>query len=417
MSSAATSPEVTYAGAVATAVEHADLLVAGAARDVHRTVSRRVFRAVGPVAEPVRAVHDAFARPAYVAVSAGLRGLARGLRLVERARVLPSLESGVSGRHVRSAVNGLVGQFLLDAGDPLAVGCSVRQAGRDVPLTRDALRAAHPAATGRVAVLLHGLCEDDETWDRGPRRGRGRSYADGLDAAGVTPVLVRYNTGRRVADSGAAVAELLDRLMAAWPVPVEEVSLVGHSMGGLVARGALAHGEATGAPWFGLVHSLVCLGSPHGGAVLEKSVTAGVRAMRWVPEAQPFARILDQRSPGILDLRHGYTLGSDGDGLDLLTQWGRPVETGPVLPAGASVHLVAATVTASRDHPVARLVGDGMVRVDSASGVRRSEAVLAGAEVRHLPSAGHLSLLHHPTVAGWLVEWLARPGSAPPGGR
>ncbi len=414
---AGASPEVTYAGAVATAVEQADLLVAGAARDVHRAVSRRVFRAVGPVAEPVRAVHDALSRPAYAAVSVGLRGLAGGLRLVERARVLPSLESGVSGRQVRSAVNGLVGQSLLDAGDPLAVTCSVRQAGRDVGLTAPALRAAYPAATGRVAVLLHGLCEDDETWDRRARRGRGTSYPEVLDAGGVTPVLLRYNTGRRVADSGAAVAEVLERLVAAWPVPVTAVSLVGHSMGGLVARAALAHGEAGGTSWFGLVRSLVCLGSPHGGAVLEKSVTAGVRAMRWVPEAQPFARILDQRSPGILDLRHGYTLGSDGDGADLLRQWGRPVGAGPALPAGASVHLVAATVTASKDHPVARLVGDGLVRVDSASGVRRSESVLTGAEVRHLPSAGHLSLLHHPTVAGWLVEWLAPPASPPAGRR
>ncbi len=54
----------------------------------------------------------------------------------------------------------------------------------------------------------------------------------------MTPVYLRYNTGLPVGRNGADLAWLLDDLVAAWPVPVRSIALVGHSMGGLVVRAA-----------------------------------------------------------------------------------------------------------------------------------------------------------------------------------
>ena len=61
-------------------------------------------------------------------------------------------------------------------------------------------------------------------------------------------------------------------MVAAWPVEVEEVALVGHSMGGLVSRSAAHSRSSDGAAWVEHVRKVVSLGSPHMGAPLEQAV-------------------------------------------------------------------------------------------------------------------------------------------------
>ena len=68
-----------------------------------------------------------------------------------------------------------------------------------------------------------------------PARAGGERLVDDL---GCTSVFVRYNTGRHISVNGRELSELLDALVRAWPREVEQIALVGHSMGGLVARSA-----------------------------------------------------------------------------------------------------------------------------------------------------------------------------------
>ena len=119
------------------------------------------------------------------------------------------------------------------------------------------------------------------------------------------PVYLHYNSGRHVSENGREFAALLEQLVAGWPVPVDELVIVGHSMGGLVARSACHHAEAQGQAWLASLTKLVCLGTPHHGAPLE-------RGGRWVdvllglsPYVAPFARLGKARSAGITDLRFG----------------------------------------------------------------------------------------------------------------
>ena len=111
---------------------------------------------------------------------------------------------------------------------PLALGLDLRVDGE-------------PA--GSVAVFAHGLCETDAAWGLGG----GPTYGERLrEDLGHTPVYARYNTGRHISDNGRALAAALEALVEDWPVPVEELVLVGHSMGGLVARSACHYGERDG---------------------------------------------------------------------------------------------------------------------------------------------------------------------------
>ncbi len=238
-----------------------------------------------------------------------------------------------------------------------------------------------------VVVLLHGLCEDETAWCRHRDR-RGTTYGETLARQGWTPVLLRANTGLPLRENGTALAALLRDLVDAWPVPVERIALVGHSLGGLVLRAASAAVDGQGAGWTGLVSDVVTLGTPHLGAPLARGVGTGSAWLARFPESAAFGRILDWRSQGVHDLVEGLA------------------EDVPPLPR-ARYRLVAATLTRSARHPLSAFAGDLLVRPPSAYGRSPGRALFPDADVLHLPRAHHFDLLNDARVEEALVHWLA----------
>lgn len=382
-------------GAAALASDYAEGLILGTVRDVHRAVADRVFamthRATGGSSRLPQLVHDGISTGVYTGLGASLRTVAAGLRAAERRGVGPRLEARPAGRQVLSAVNGLIGDRLRDERPELAIEMAVRHRGRDVPLERSALAATFPTAGGDLAVFLHGLGENDDSWNL-RRAERGGTYGSRLaEETGWSPVYLRANTGLPIAENGVALASLLDRLVEAWPHEVRRIALVGHSMGGLIMRAACAVRPAavtSQRPWTDRVTNVVTLGTPHLGAPLERLVNAGARTLGILPESAPFGRILEYRSVGILDLRRG--LAADVQHLP-----------------HARYHLVAATLAGSHRHPVSEVFGDLLVRFPSAVGQpRRGSAMFPGADVLHVPGTGHFGLLNHPDVYHALKGWL-----------
>jgi pimeloyl-ACP methyl ester carboxylesterase len=357
--------------------EVADELVLRSVRDTHDAWADRVC------GYPGRAITSAV----YAGVGVGLRAAATGLDRAGAAGLGPRLDGGPRGRFVRSAVNGLIGDSLAVERPRLAITMAVRADGRDVPLTPQGLATAFPGATGRVAVLHHGLCENESYWELGRER-TGSTYAETLTALGWTPVLLRANTGLTVRENGVALAGLMERLLGAWPVPVDRVALVGHSMGGLIVRAAGAVASDHPEPWADLVSDVITLGTPHLGAPIARGIGHGARGLARLPETAAFGRILDRRSVGVHDLV---------DGLD---------EDVPLLP-NAHYRLVAATLTERERHPVGHLVGDLLVRPPSAYGRDRGgRELFPGADILHLGRTDHFGLLNHPDVHDALREWL-----------
>jgi pimeloyl-ACP methyl ester carboxylesterase len=268
----------------------------------------------------------------------------------------------------------------------MAIPMAVRRAGTDV-VPEDA-GEAFPGATGRVVVFLHGLCENESHWDRG-REAAGTTYGEALAADGWTPVFLRANTGLGLRENGVALAALLQRLVDAWPIRVERVALVGHSLGGLVMRAAGAVATGSGDPWADRVSDVVTLGTPHLGAPIAEGIGHGSRGLGLLPETAAFGRILDWRSAGVYDLVAGLA------------------EDVAPLPH-ARYRLVAATLTRSQRHPMGHLVGDLLVRPRSAYGRDRTGRTLfPEAEVLHVGGTDHFGLLNHPEVHRALRRWLA----------
>jgi pimeloyl-ACP methyl ester carboxylesterase len=364
--------------------------------DVQRGVSRRVFELLGDLAAPVRLVHDGITGMVHASVRTGMRavpsGSGRMLALAAPPQA-PALADSTHGALALGAVNGMWGDRIEREHRPLALGFDLRHGGGETP---------------RIAVFVHGLCETDTAWRLGGRPTYGERMREDL---GHTPVYARYNTGRHISDNGRALAAALEALVAGWPVPVEDVVLVGHSMGGLVVRSACHYGERDGLAWTQKLSHVICLGSPHLGAPLER---AAARAGHWLsrlPETAPLARLLTVRSAGVKDLRYGACLEEDWTGVDP-DEWGPDrCADFPFLPT-ATYCYVGATVAREKDSPFARLVGDMLVQFPSASGDGPMRKLAFEIDHGlHLGGVNHLQLLNHPRVYEQLVRWL-RPSPA-----
>ena len=395
-------------------------------QEVHAAIARKPFSvlravpAVGDSSEAVRVVHDGITSLVYAGIGTAITVVGSAARVAAGLGV-PDREphAGSLADLAMAALNGFAGERLEREGNPLASRMSLRHAGRMVPLEHDALAAAFPTASPCVVVFVHGLASNESLWRFQSQRHYQNSdttYGSRLERdLGYTAVYVRYNTGLHISDNGRQLSGLLECLVAEWPVPVEELVLVGHSMGGLVMRSATYYG--TRCEWVRRVRHLFYLGSPHLGAPLEKAANVTAWLLGHFDTTRPFAKLLNRRSVGIKDLRFGSLRDEDWRGdLDALLV----PRTGDVpLQEGAAHYFIAATVTRRRRHPVGVAIGDLLVREASALGgrVQRMEFPLENG--RHFGPMNHLELLNHPDVYDQMHRWLspstpraARPGSA-----
>ena len=249
--------------------------------------------------------------------------------------------------------------------------------------------------------------ETEFSWSWGARAAEDTYGARLERELDCSAVYIRYNSGLHISENGRAVAELLEQLVRAWPVSVEQVALVGHSMGGLVARSACHQAAANGQDWVGRVRHVVTLGTPHLGAPLEQGAHAAAAALHKLPETRMLAGFLRQRSAGIRDLRHGSLVDEDWRGRDPDALRAHACTEVPLL-AGATHCFVAATITRDAGHPLGRLLGDVLVLKASASGRSRTRRIgFRDEHGLHLGGAHHFALLNHPVVYERLHEWLA----------
>jgi pimeloyl-ACP methyl ester carboxylesterase len=386
----------------------------GLIKEMHEGIASRPFEVLGPSAAPARVIHDGVSRAVYTGVRTGLRGAARGgaALLAQRAHEDgPALAATPGGSLALGALHGLYGNHIAQRGNRLALGMEIRRAGSEIPVTAEGLADGFPDATSRIVVFIHGLCETDESWRhfplRGDRRGR-RTYGERLqDELSFTPVHVRYNTGLRISQNGRRLSEILDDLVAQWPCGVEELVLVGHSMGGLVARSACHYAEQDHRRWTDAVRHVFCLGTPHLGADLEKGANALGWAFGRLPETRAFGKFLNARSVGIKDLRFGSCIEEDWCDCNPDEYLRDRCQEVPFLPE-ANYYFIGAALN---EGPVGTLVGDLLVRMPSASGRGNGKGRRIPFEVdngRELSGLTHFDLLNHPAVYEQLRTWIVR---------
>lgn len=309
------------------------------------------------------------------------------------------------------ALNGVVGDYLERTGNGLATAIHVVRDGAPLALSQESLRALYPEPPRRIAVLVHGLMSTEDVF----RMPDGETYGSLLARdLGFAAFEIRYNSGRRISESGAALAGLLGELALAWPGPIDELALIGHSMGGLVIRSATHAASETGAAWLPLVKRAFYLGAPHLGAPLERFGNAVSWALGKVglPVTSLISEIVNLRSAGVKDLRYGNLRREDWEGQDADALLQNRRHPAPLLPH-IRHHLVVGSL--SQDLQSVILLGDVLVPVRSAAG-RAAEKdrcpPFPQEHVRVLPGFHHLRLAHDPAVYALLRGWCEEPTGA-----
>ena len=364
---------------------------------VHMNVLNKAIGApvVKPLVEPVVKPIAGVTALVYRSVKGVTRLVGGGLDAM-LGKLVPDMgePAAWAGRDaLLAALNGVLGDRLQATGNPLAIKMRFRQSGLPLALS---------APSGRILVLAHGLCMNDLQWQR-----------DGIDHGatlaaerGYTPVYLHYNSGRHISENGREFAQQLQALVGDWPVPVEQLVIVGHSMGGLLARSACHYAAKAGYGWLAHLSKLVFLGTPHLGAPLE-------RGGNWVhlftdlsAYSAPFSRLAKVRSAGITDLRHGSVLDDDWDGQDRFAH-GVPLPQHVPLPAGVRCYAVAATIGKREGDLADRLLaGDGLVPLPSALGEHVDPARSLALERYVAYQTNHMQLLSSAQVSARLLEWL-----------
>jgi pimeloyl-ACP methyl ester carboxylesterase len=292
-----------------------------------------------------------------------------------------------------AAMNAVLGDYLERRGSALAIEMKLSP--------QAAIRSS------RIVVFVHGMAETEGCWSYPGEPTR--SYGTELEAElGIQPLFVRYNTGRHVSQNGKSLAALLEELVATANVRIVDISLVGHSMGGLVIRSACHYAEELRMSWIGRARRAIYLGAPHLGAPLEKAghlVSLALGAFEH-PVVRLTRTVANLRSAGVKDLRHGSLLDEDWV-TDDATPF--PPETRLPLCTAMEHYLIAGTLTKSEDHFVAQLFGDALVRVSSATDPGR-RAGLAEDHFAVFAGLHHRDLAHRPEVYAKIREWL---GTAP----
>lgn len=309
-----------------------------------------------------------------------------------------------------AALNGAFGDHLESTGNTLALPMILTTPSRQLQLNREALTTALPQASPHLVIMLHGLSMSELSWGRKEPGCIGRLLREEL---GYTPMYLRYNSGRHISTNGREFAEILEQLCDVWPVPVESISLIGHSMGGLLIRSACWYADETGSTWLNHLKRVVCLGTPHHGSPVAKAGHALNVAMEKIPYVEPLA-FGRRRSAGIKDLRHGDLLDEDWQGYH--PDHDRPDTRQPVpLLPDVDYFFAAATLGQDEHDPLGHALGDILVRLDSAMGshsdnLRHLNINPENCRVFHEKS--HLDLLSDGQVHRQIVEWFsADPGS------
>ena len=345
--------------------------------EMHTAIVRPWFRMAGPAESELRR--------AYTAAASGVYRSARAVasiagRVTDVVRAGSQAEPTRRSDAVQAFANAVWGDELERRGSSMAIGMGIRdRSGVLVDLDPSSLAEAFPDASGRLVVLLHGLGQTERCFSPS---GTTPGLAEALASSSFTPVLVRYNSGRAVAVNGSDLSALLEDVVTSWPVPVSEIALIGHSMGGLVGRAAIASGRSNADRWVETVRHVVTIATPHAGSPIEKGAEATSRALMVAPQTRALGGFLAQRSEGIRDLHSGADL--------------------PPVFAGIDHLVIASVMTADVSHPIGSLFGDLVVTPGSATGgervVANDQALIGGRR--------HHEILADPSIPDRILDWI-----------
>lgn len=304
-------------------------------------------------------------------------------KMTKGARLGEGLLNGILGDHLYNTSNGLCREMHFYMNE------------MPLELTSENIKQLYPKATKKLCILVHGLINDETIWNFA--NSVGMNYGSLLQKElKYTPFYVRYNTGIHISQNGKLLSQLIQNLLRVYPVEVEDIIIIAHSMGGLVSRSAAYYAPLQSADWIYKVNKMFFLGTPHLGAPLEKFGNAVTFILKKIPVSYSklTGDIINLRSAGIKDLRYGYLTDEDWQDHhpDELLKNNKTIV--PLL-EHVTYFLITGTLTDDSDDLINQWFGDALVRKNSATGLDNSKHHLAFNLKHHREFTG---LVHHKLV-------------------
>lgn len=358
--------------------------------EFHRAISDMPFKAVGTAtlnaSKPVETVHNEITDLVYSAVREAGKGVFSGaawvVRQANQSLASPQvIDQALDDKRlsaISSAINGVFGDHLAATRNPMQVRMNLYANGHALAADQAALIAQFPNAQNHLVIFVHGLCCNENSWQMyyNPSEPATRPYGDKLEETfPVTALYLRYNTGRNIDANSRQFKRMLNKLVRNWPVAVEGITLVGHSMGGLINRAVVEALTEDDIILQRAIRDVVCLGSPHAGAPLARLAAAGEQLFDRFELSRPIGRALGVRSRGIRDLDHGLGALQTRDGHEVM------------------FHLIGSTIGDHGSSWLNTTVGDGLVTPDSALADDTGKAQRVTFAQKH-----HMTLLNDPDV-------------------
>jgi pimeloyl-ACP methyl ester carboxylesterase len=374
--------------------------------DVVEAMHKRVVHPPFLPSTPIQDLIAAIAGITYKNIRWSTRVIGGGLdkALGQLTPLLGEIKSTDEKEAIRSVLNGLVGDYLEEKENPVKITMQFRHQAKAITLDSESLKETYPTISGKILVMVHGSCMNDIQWTR-------KAHNHGIALAkelGKTPIYLQYNSGRHISTNGQNFNELVEKLVQHWPVPVEELVIIAHSMGGLVTRSALHYGQQQQQTWTKYLKKVVFLGTPHHGAPLERIGNYLDGILESILYAKPFARLGKVRSAGITDLRYGSLVDEDWQGSDRFEIKADQSQHIP-LPKRIACYNIAAVIGQETDVISPQVLGDSMVDINSALGQHENPAKQLQFKKKNTWVAygvSHLGLLNNLEVYAKIKAWL-----------
>ncbi len=311
-------------------------------------------------------------------------------------------EKGDEHKHyIESALNGVMGDKLEDRKSKRAIQPNFRVKNKDVSAEDLKIEESLQKSDGKVILFIHGLMADEVLWEE-PTRGK-KGYGPRLaEEKNYCVLYVRYNTGRHISENGRSISRLINTLASTYPNVIKSITIIAHSMGGLVIRSSCHYAGIEGHTWTKKIDRIFLIGVPNDGAFLEKlgHLTTSILRNIWNFQTKLIAKIADERSNGIKDLRWGFLVDEDWQNPNANDLVGvKRTEIPPL--EGVKYFIIVGTLMENENNVISQYFGDGLVGKKSATG--ESSSILnsqeeAFLEYRVFPKINHISILTDDTI-------------------
>jgi triacylglycerol lipase len=258
----------------------------------------------------------------------------------------------------------------------------------------------------KICILIHGLLNNETVWDFKDKSNYGSFLNQEL---GYTAFYLRYNSGLHISDNGKALTTILEQFYDNYPIEIEEISIIAHSMGGLVTHSACFYAQKNGLKWTTKLKNIFLLATPHLGSYLEKFANVTTHILAKVPNwhTRMVGKILNLRSSGIKDLRFGYVTEDDWKDEQPDSFLKNTKKNTPKL-LNTTYYIISARLTEKEKHWMTQLFGDILVSTRSATAQSKNT------EGYHFPTENHFAfaktyhfqLMTNRAVYEKIKEWL-----------